>query len=82
MNVWECEYPGCHAVAWGCGGAVGLRAIGWYFEVGPVILCPRHRPDPIQCTEESAKPCSLCAAEREARFHQSCIAAEAPRSSS
>lgn len=34
MNLWECCHSGCHTTATGKGGAVGLRAIGWYFEPG------------------------------------------------
>ncbi|MAT84097.1 MAG: hypothetical protein CMD39_07380 [Gammaproteobacteria bacterium] len=50
LNLWECEHRGCTAAAAGTGGAVGLRAIGWYFRrgsggSGPTILCPNHRPD-------------------------------------
>lgn len=44
MNIWDCQHPGCSRVAYGVGGAVGLRAIGWYFKIGPVILCPQHHP--------------------------------------
>ena len=54
MNLWECERPGCKSTAVGCGGAIGLRAIGWQFiagetkmmmTLGPTILCPLHRTD-------------------------------------
>ncbi len=47
MNIWECEHPGCPVKAVGMGGAAGLNAIGWYFQRGSKILCPLHRPDPV-----------------------------------
>lgn len=43
MNLWECDHRDpatgkrCRSVAYGCGGAIGLRAIGWHFE-------PREAP--------------------------------------
>ena len=71
MNLWECEAPGCESRAVGVGGAIGLRAIGWYFEAGPKLLCPVHRHDPSMkrntsfgCNAED--PCSTCKAEEEA----------------
>ena len=70
MNLWECNHPGCERTAVGCGSAYGLRAIGWYFEKGPQLFCPAHRPDKIRCTEDGpshGEPCSICAAEREQR---------------
>ncbi len=66
MNLWECDEPGCNRAAVGTGGAVGLRAIGWYFRVGPTLFCPWHRPDKIPCVEDGenkGKPCGPCAAE-------------------
>lgn len=55
MSVWECQEPGCDRAVVGCGGGIGLRAIGWYFMPGPLdgwgflggptIYCPQHRPD-------------------------------------
>src|SRR5258706_14173648 len=54
MNQWNCEEQGCAASAIGCGGAIGLRAIGWQFELGrkaegfphpPMIRFPKHRID-------------------------------------
>jgi len=86
MNLWECEEPGCDATAVGEGGAVGLRAIGWYFQPGPVILCPRHRPDPIPCVdpgvppeeraEKHGKPCPSCRAAAEADRIQATLATD------
>ncbi len=87
MNLWECEASGCDSTAVGAGGAVGLRAIGWYFAVGPTILCPAHHPDKVPCTdlpstptpEEQAragKPCSLCAAEAQAKRIQDALASD------
>lgn len=98
MNKWECDFPGCKSSAVGCGGAIGLRAIGWHFQRGapippgadlrtlvaavfdpsrePVLLCPRHRPDPIACRDrEEGSPvlCALCAGDREADQIQSTI---------
>ncbi len=77
MNLWQCDAPRCDNTAVGEGGAIGLRAIGWYFSVGPSILCPAHHPDKLPCTdlptwptpEEQAragKACSLCAAKAQA----------------
>lgn len=85
MNKWECEYPECTATAVGVGGAVGLRAIGWYFKrgdgvslKGPDIYCPFHRPDPIPCegkysTDNHGNDCSECAGERQATGIQAFI---------
>lgn len=81
MSVWECEHPGCKSQAVGCGGAIGLRAIGWYFQLGPVILCPNHRPDPMPCEDKyglpeyRGEPCTHCTAEHEADKWQAVIAA-------
>lgn len=44
MNLWACEHPGCRVTATGEGGAVGLTAIGWWFQPGPIIFCPWHHP--------------------------------------
>lgn len=69
MNKWECEYPGCKSTAVGTGGAVGLRAIGWWFVRGMSnnIFCPAHRPDPIRCLEQADyHECRNCAGELEA----------------
>jgi hypothetical protein len=44
LNIWECQHPGCQNSAVGVGSAVGLRAIGWWFELGPKIKCPFHNP--------------------------------------
>lgn len=68
MNRWDCDKHGCNSTAVGSGGAVGLRAIGWYFVRGksselfpgaytlPRILCPFHRPDGIPCRENPESP--------------------------
>jgi len=71
MNRWECAAR-CGASASGIGGAIGLRAIGWHFEYGGRLLCPRCRPDPVfDCEERGAgEPCSLCAGTREAEQWQ------------
>lgn len=63
MNEWQCDEGGCMSKAVGVGGAIGLRAIGWYFKRGqhdkhgPVILCPLHRADgrPIHAAEVFAR---------------------------
>lgn len=57
MNIWECQEVSCHRRCVGTGGAVGLRAIGWYVRMGPVIFCPEHRPD------AGEDDCSHCLAE-------------------
>lgn len=54
MNEWQCDHPGCHEKVHGVGSALGLRAIGWYFQVGPLTLCPAHRPDGIPCEDKYA----------------------------
>ncbi len=86
MNAWTCNAHGCRSIAIGVGGAVGLRAIGWYFVPGgtadcdqhlrlPIILCPGHRPDPIKCKEIVALlECPLCRAEDVASELQKMIA--------
>jgi len=78
MNRWTCELHGCDSTAVGDGGAIGLRAIGWYFVPGGRLLCPVHRPDPIECEQpynegNAGKPCRLCSAEAEARILQDMI---------
>lgn len=77
MNRWQCGVHGCKSEAVGAGGAIGLRAIGWYFERGPVILCPAHRPDPTRdrttahdSHNDDGEPCSYCAADIAALEHQ------------
>jgi hypothetical protein len=47
VNRWDCDEPGCKSSCVGTGGAIGLRAIGWYFVPGMRnnCYCPRHRPD-------------------------------------
>jgi len=75
MNQWNCDEPGCSSTAIGVGGAVRLRAIGWWFKPGPSTYCPRHRPDRkeitlgryLDCTEDD---CSLCHATEEAEHWQ------------
>ncbi len=86
MNYWECDYrdPGhgarCNSKAMGLGGAIGLVAIGWYFdrhnlnEMGTgILLCPAHRPDKIPCKLVDSKLnelCSYCKAEAKANYFQ------------
>jgi len=66
MNRWECDHPGCKVEAVGVGPAYGLRAIGWYFEIGKGLFCPSHRPDRVPCLDNennAGVQCSLCAAD-------------------
>lgn len=61
MNIWECLFPECGLTVAGLGGAIGLRAIGWYYRKGagfsgPTIMCPRHRADmDLSEAEDNAK---------------------------
>lgn len=55
MNLWECEHAGCKVTATGQGSAVGLLAIGWFFQPGPVILCPAHHPEGPEAAERQAE---------------------------
>lgn len=77
MNLWNCQADGCKSTAVGVGGAVGLRAVGWWFRTGPTIFCPAHRPDGIDghgryfdCEIEN---CAQCAAQQEADKWQAII---------
>jgi len=65
VNRWKCDHPDCTRECVGTGGAVGLRAIGWWFVYAGPIYCPAHRPDPIHC-----------AADQEAERWQKLIMAE------
>lgn len=81
MNKWECGTPDCNSVAVGVGGALGLRAIGWWFEKGAKPLCPGHRPDPTECRTGDVPcgrkgPCPSCKAEMEANVLQYVLACE------
>jgi hypothetical protein len=78
VNVWECADVHCSRKCYGTGGAIGLRAIGWWFETGGAILCPQHRPaEGTKCRETTQSgPCQLCAAEIEAEKWQSLIRTE------
>lgn len=89
MNRWDCDKAGCKASCVGTGGAIGLRAIGWYFVPGfrHNCFCPMHRPDPATGPPSAAEPdgwvgmhgpdapypCSPCAADREADYLQDAI---------
>ena len=84
LNKWECEGRDangkrCDSTAIGTGGALGLRAIGWWFSIGGPIYCPVHRPDPITCrnpdgvADRVGVSCSLCAGDAEARTIQTVI---------
>lgn len=76
LNLWECEHPGCDVKAVGTGGAIGLRAIGWWFERHKRILCPVHRPDGSLKRDPSLEgsgaacdadgPCPQCKGDEEA----------------
>jgi len=77
MNEWQCDYAGCRNKVVGLGGAIGLRAIGWYFAPGPSLRCPLHRPDPAPCTDEATEAeqrpeaCPMCSGDRDAQRWQS-----------
>lgn len=66
MNKWECAATHCDRHVVGLGGAVGLRAIGWYFErgtseplTGATVYCPAHHPyASLECRHE--KRCAVC----------------------
>lgn len=73
MNLWQCDAPGCKRTAIGSGGAIGLRAIGWFVRLGPVVFCPGHRPDHGPCEEHEGETCSLCPSEAEAKRFQDMI---------
>lgn len=78
-NEWQCEVPSCDRTAVGTGGAIGLRAIGWYFEPNLGLFCPSHRPDGstkriAQVPCDQAGPCSGCKADEEADRLQYLIA--------
>lgn len=78
LNLWECAHRGtdgkrCTVTATGTGGALGLKAIGWFFEIGGPILCPAHRPDQIICRNPENREgvlCSTCAGDAEAKMIQ------------
>lgn len=85
MNLWECDFRDehgkqCRMTATGVGGAVGLRAVGWYFVPGPIVRCPHHRPDAAgPCRhpggdDPGPNPCSICTATEEALKYQRAIA--------
>lgn len=76
MNKWECQGPDCTNSIVGVGGAMGLRAIGWYVVTGPVIFCPVCRPDPMPCVqtkERAGTSCTFCRGEQEAYSFQEAI---------
>lgn len=84
MNAWTCEHTECKRSAVGCGGAVGLRAIGWYFEIGGPLLCPEHRPDKVPCDDKYSegnhgRSCAMCAAEHQAAAAQDQLTTDADR---
>ena len=80
MNKWSCDFPGCRNSCVGVGGAIGLRAIGWYFVSGGETLCPGHRPEKEKCDDpytpdaERKEECPFCSGEREALRFQKMIA--------
>lgn len=57
MNKWNCEHPNCKNECVGTGGAVGLRAIGWFFEIGfsKNIYCPFHHPNGFELADHNAR---------------------------
>lgn len=79
LNKWDCHAPGCQSTAVGSGSALGLRAIGWWFEAGEPTYCPAHRPDKtekrvtdVPCN--AVGPCAPCKGELEADKIQFLIA--------
>lgn len=73
LSLWQCDAVGCKRTCTGTGGPVGLRAIGWYWkpdDIAPALFCPEHRPDKTDCKQRPGTPCSLCAAEQDARDYQ------------
>lgn len=79
LNLWECGELGCKSTAVGDGAALGLRAIGWWFEAGGKPRCPAHRPDGTMKRSPShacdqAGLCGWCKAEEEADKLQYLIA--------
>lgn len=85
MNRWTCDERGCTASAVGVAGAVGLRAIGWFFQRNPntmaTLFCPMHRPkvEAIQSRLHDGEDernvgkvhaCGVCAAEFDAARYQ------------
>lgn len=87
-NRWDCDYPGCTEYVVGLGGAIGLRAIGWYFKpagtrqgghpLEPSIACPRHRFDAERHGPNLRHPketlCGICPGQRDADRFQALIA--------
>jgi hypothetical protein len=78
MNLWKCDWQGCSRTCVGTGGAIGLRAIGWYFVPGfrDSCFCPAHRPDPVECLESDRDSCPECAGELESDRWQGLISAD------
>lgn len=89
MNQWRCNGINyetgkrCTITACGSGGAIGLRAIGWWFEPGHEVRCPAHRPDAHGACREAYRmagdalgpdPCSSCTADEEAERFQLALA--------
>lgn len=67
MNLWECDFPGCKSKSVGVGGAIGLRAIGWYFKIGKGLFCPNHIPYPTEICKDYGDvhgKCPYCTAEK------------------
>jgi hypothetical protein len=56
MNKWECHKTGCTMTANGVGGAIGLRAIGWYWKAGNSPLYESELYCPIHWPKEHIKP--------------------------
>jgi hypothetical protein len=76
MNRWDCEHPGCDYFVCGLGGAIGLRAIGWYFVPGyrNNLFCPRHWPEDADgMADPHGKPCKMRRPETEATVIQAQI---------
>lgn len=80
LNKWECAWPDCRSTAVGTGGALGLRAVGWFFSIGRGPFCPAHRPDGTLLRNKESYPCDQdgpcgpCKGELEAANLQNLIA--------
>jgi hypothetical protein len=54
LNRWECDAPGCFAMALGVGTADRLAAVGWELKpasagyVKGALFCPIHRTTPLE----------------------------------
>ena len=82
MNHWKCDVLGCKSEAVGVGSALGLRAIGWFFQRGsgtltpPLLLCPAHhknKADLVKWHDCARSECPVCYANTQAEILQTLI---------